>query len=327
MTLLPRGDDRPYPPAPPAAGRSGRVLGALAVADFRERSRRPAYVVTLAAAIALGYLALPPASSVWVVMNAGGYRGVYDSAYAGTVTALAGGLWLMIGGFYVVRGAITRDEQSGVGQVLGGHSTAQRRLPGGQVPQQPHGPGLHGRRAGRDRAGPPARPRRVRRRPPRRAAAAVRAADPARAGGDRGRRGAVRDRPGAARRAGQRGLVLLLDVRDHRGRRRPAGRAGHRGRVHAPGHGRPAPAVRRRVQPGLHQAGPPAAHVQLGRAASLGRIRGGPARADPGRDRAGGRARRSGSAGSTRPGRAGGTRAAGLAALRRWWWRRLVRPR
>ena len=94
------------------------MLGALAVADFRERSRRPAYVVTLAAAIALGYLALPPASSVWVVMNAGGYRGVYNSAYAGTVTALAGGLWLMIGGFYVVRGAITRDEQAGVGQVL-----------------------------------------------------------------------------------------------------------------------------------------------------------------------------------------------------------------
>lgn len=97
---------------------TGRVLPALAVADFRERSRRVAYLVTLTAAIALGYLALPPASSVWVVMNAGGYRGVYNSAYVGTVTALAGSLWLMIGGFYVVRGAITRDEHTGVGQVL-----------------------------------------------------------------------------------------------------------------------------------------------------------------------------------------------------------------
>jgi hypothetical protein len=95
-----------------------RVLGALAVADFRERTRRPGYLVTLAAAVLLGYLALPPASSHWVVMNAGGYRGVYNSAWAGMVTALAGALWLMGAGFYVVRSAIGRDQQTGVGQIL-----------------------------------------------------------------------------------------------------------------------------------------------------------------------------------------------------------------
>src|SRR5262245_16345165 len=95
-----------------------RVLGALAVADFRERARRPAYLVTLAAAVALGYLALPSADSLWVIMNAGGYRGIYNSAYAGTATALAGALWLMLGGFYVVRGAIARDQHTGVGQIL-----------------------------------------------------------------------------------------------------------------------------------------------------------------------------------------------------------------
>ena len=61
---------------------SARILGALAVADFRERTGRPAYLVTLAAAIVLGYLALPPASSLYVIMNAGGYRGTYNSAYA-----------------------------------------------------------------------------------------------------------------------------------------------------------------------------------------------------------------------------------------------------
>jgi hypothetical protein len=95
-----------------------RVLAALAAADFRERSRRPAYLVTLAAAVALGYLALPAASALFVVMNAGGYRGIYNSAYAGTVTALAGALWLMLGGFYVVRSAIARDTDTGVGQIL-----------------------------------------------------------------------------------------------------------------------------------------------------------------------------------------------------------------
>ena len=97
---------------------SARILAALTIADFRERARRPAYLVTLAAAIVLGYLALPPASSLYVVMNAGGYRGVYDSAYAGMATALAGGLWLMFAGFYVVRGTIARDQRTGVGQIL-----------------------------------------------------------------------------------------------------------------------------------------------------------------------------------------------------------------
>lgn len=95
-----------------------RVPAALAVADFRERTRRAAYLITLAAAIVLGYLALPPASSLYVVMNAGGYRGIYNSAYVGTATALAGGLWLMFAGFYVVRGTIDRDQRTGTGQIL-----------------------------------------------------------------------------------------------------------------------------------------------------------------------------------------------------------------
>ena len=97
---------------------NARIVAALAVADFRERTRRAGYLVTLAVAVILGYLALPPASSRYVIMNAGGYRGVYNSAWAGTATALAGALWLMGGGFYVVRSAIARDQQTGVGQIL-----------------------------------------------------------------------------------------------------------------------------------------------------------------------------------------------------------------
>ncbi|MHB1592935.1 MAG: hypothetical protein ACYCO9_17035 [Streptosporangiaceae bacterium] len=102
----------------PAVPGRARALAALAVADFSERTRRPGYLVTVAVAVVLGYLALPPASSHYVIMNAGGYRGVYNSAWAGTVTALAGALWLMGGGFYIVRTAIARDQQTRVGQIL-----------------------------------------------------------------------------------------------------------------------------------------------------------------------------------------------------------------
>ena len=66
----PRGrlsHDHPHGARPPRPYRRGaamraRVLPALAVADFLERTRRPAYLVTLAAAVVLGYLALPPSA-------------------------------------------------------------------------------------------------------------------------------------------------------------------------------------------------------------------------------------------------------------------------
>ncbi|MET8627666.1 hypothetical protein ABZW30_28635 [Kitasatospora sp. NPDC004669] len=97
---------------------NARVLAGLAVGDFRDRVRRPAYAVTLLAAIGLGYLAVPNVNSTWVIMDVGGNRGVYNSAYVGVVTALAGALWLTFGGFSVVRSGIARDETSRVGQIL-----------------------------------------------------------------------------------------------------------------------------------------------------------------------------------------------------------------
>ena len=95
-----------------------RVLAALAVADFRERVRRPSYAVVLLAAVGLGYLAAPAAGAHWTIVNAGAHRGVYNSAYIGMVTALAGALWLSTAGFYVIRTAIARDRQTGVGELL-----------------------------------------------------------------------------------------------------------------------------------------------------------------------------------------------------------------
>ncbi|MDX3227667.1 hypothetical protein [Streptomyces sp. ME19-01-6] len=100
------------------AGRLGGGVGRLALADLRERARRPAYALTLAAAVALGYLAVPDPGARWVILQIGDHRGVYNSAYTGTATALAGALWLTLGGFYVVRDTLARDEATGVGRLL-----------------------------------------------------------------------------------------------------------------------------------------------------------------------------------------------------------------
>ncbi|KOV35358.1 hypothetical protein ADK60_09475, partial [Streptomyces sp. XY431] len=90
----------------------------MALGDFRDRIRRPAYAVTLLAAVGLGLLAVPPADGHWAILALGSYRGEYNSAYVGAATALAGTLWLTLGGFYVVRKGLGRDEETGVGQLL-----------------------------------------------------------------------------------------------------------------------------------------------------------------------------------------------------------------
>ncbi|MFI0723248.1 hypothetical protein [Streptomyces sp. NPDC021224] len=95
----------------------GAVAG-VALADLRDRIRRPSFAVTLLAAVALGWLAVPAPGAHWVVLQISDHRGTYNSAYVGLATALAGTLWLALGGFYVVRGAPARDESSGVGRLL-----------------------------------------------------------------------------------------------------------------------------------------------------------------------------------------------------------------
>ncbi|PJN26243.1 hypothetical protein [Kitasatospora sp. CB02891] len=97
---------------------TGTALVRLAAGDFRDRVRRPVYAVTLLAAVALGRLAVPAADSRWAIIDVGGNRGVYNSAWVGTATALAGALWLTVGGFWVVRGGIVRDAAGRVGEIL-----------------------------------------------------------------------------------------------------------------------------------------------------------------------------------------------------------------
>jgi len=91
---------------------------ALAVADFRERVRRPAFLMTLLATVVFAYLAAPPATAGYALMQVGDFRGIYDSWYIGTLLAVMTGGWLAIAGFYVVKNTVSRDEATGVGQIL-----------------------------------------------------------------------------------------------------------------------------------------------------------------------------------------------------------------
>lgn len=94
------------------------AVAAVAMADFRDRSRRPAFLVTVLGAVALGYVAVPPISATYAMVKVGSFRGLYDSAYIGVLLAMIGSLWLPLFGFYVVRSSIARDISTSVGETL-----------------------------------------------------------------------------------------------------------------------------------------------------------------------------------------------------------------
>lgn len=92
----------------------GRILYHLLRADFLERVRRYGFLVTLALAVYLGYAVGAGQIKLWV----GGVRGLYNSAWVGTLMALVANFFLSLVGFYVVKNAVERDRQTGVGQIL-----------------------------------------------------------------------------------------------------------------------------------------------------------------------------------------------------------------
>jgi hypothetical protein len=93
---------------------SPRGLWHLLRADFLERLRRYSFLVTLAATVWLGWLVGTGKLGIWV----GDARGVFNSAWIGTTMAMVINTFLSLAGFYVVKGSVDRDRQTGVGQIL-----------------------------------------------------------------------------------------------------------------------------------------------------------------------------------------------------------------
>jgi ABC-type uncharacterized transport system YnjBCD ATPase subunit len=90
----------------------------LGRADFLERSRRFAFLVTLAVSLYAGYAFLPPNHSAYVTLRIAEHRGIYNSAWIGAAIAVLTATFVGLIGFYVIRNAIDRDRQTRVGDVL-----------------------------------------------------------------------------------------------------------------------------------------------------------------------------------------------------------------
>jgi hypothetical protein len=95
-----------------------RTLYHLARADFLQRTRSYGFLITLGLMLYVAYVFVPPNHSSYATMTISGHRGIYNSAYLGSLMTLLIAPWLSIAGFYLVKNAVQRDIQTGVGQIL-----------------------------------------------------------------------------------------------------------------------------------------------------------------------------------------------------------------
>jgi len=91
-----------------------RKLYHLALADFRERTRRYSFLIVLGLVSLLGYAVYTGDAG----LKMGEYRGVFNSAWVGAQMTMVLTLMLSLFGFYLVKNSIERDTQTGVGQII-----------------------------------------------------------------------------------------------------------------------------------------------------------------------------------------------------------------
>jgi hypothetical protein len=91
-----------------------RTLYAIARADFLERVRRYAFLVTLAATAWLGWLVVR--GQIILLLDV--YYGEMNGAWAGTLVAVTLSSLVSLVGFWIVKGSVERDRTTRVGEIL-----------------------------------------------------------------------------------------------------------------------------------------------------------------------------------------------------------------
>jgi len=94
--------------------KSIRVIYHLARADFFERVRRYSFLVMLGLVVFLGY----QTAIGNMALELGQYRGEFNSAWVGAMMSLIATFFIGWFGFYLIKGSVARDRETGAGQIM-----------------------------------------------------------------------------------------------------------------------------------------------------------------------------------------------------------------
>ena len=93
-------------------------LGILIKSNLIKQMRSYRFFFIMAISIFLGCLCVPGASAGYEIFYLGGVRGIYNSAWLGTLGAMLPVILLWLPGFYLLRSQITEDYELKVGQMI-----------------------------------------------------------------------------------------------------------------------------------------------------------------------------------------------------------------
>lgn len=99
-------------------------------ADFLERIRQDSFLVIILFMVYVAYLFVPVKNSKFYLtlklkQGATFYRGIYNSPWLGSLSALITVTLMTLIGFYIVKNAIERDRDTGVGQIIASSSVGK----------------------------------------------------------------------------------------------------------------------------------------------------------------------------------------------------------
>ena len=97
---------------------SFRILFHMMKADYLERVRRYSFLITVLVSIFIVFKYLPSSNENYLTLSLNDIRGIYNSAWVGSAIATLASMLLSLPAFFLVKNAIERDVQTGVGQII-----------------------------------------------------------------------------------------------------------------------------------------------------------------------------------------------------------------